>query len=315
MTVRCAPTRLRGLVLALVTVTVMGAACTPGAVAPLPKPPSVPDTTTTVAIDLSAIGLGEISGRTTTTLAMQPGEATIAGSVVGAQGPVPGAVVRAERIVGDASGSIDVVTDAEGKFAFTTMVGGRYRVRAWKPEPDNLALVDPEVFFLEATESKVLALAVRTYQGVTVSSDMAPDPPMITEPANLVVQVVDRAVDPQGIVRGSPVVGARVELFGAGDWRLRTANPAVTDGAGRAAFTLECQRAGNQPLSVVVGDSLSFPLDIPPCGVPPEAAPTPTSTTAAPAGSTSSTARVVTTTTRPPAATTSTSRPATTTTR
>lgn len=303
---------------------VVAGACAPGAIEPLPTPPSVPETTTTVAIDFTAIGLPGVPGRTTTTLAMQPGEATISGSVVGPQGPVGGATVRAERIVGESTGSIDVVSDAEGKFAFTTMVGGRYRVRAWKAAPDNLALIDPEVFFLEGKESKVLALPIRPYQGLSVSSDTAPDPPVITEATNLVVQVVERSVDPQGVVRGLPVVGARIELFGAGDWRLRSANPSTSDGAGRASFTLECQRAGAQPLSVVIGETASFPLDIPPCSVPAVVSDdSSSSTTASPSGPTSSGVANTTTTTRTaPATTTSTtarqttttSRPATTTT-
>lgn len=284
-------------------------ACTKGEVEPLPAAPSLPATTTTVAVDFSGIALNAVPGRTTTTIAMQPGQATISGTVVGPDGPVPQAVVRAERVVGDATGSIDILTGADGTFAFTSMIGGRYRVRAWKPAPDNLALVEPEVFFLESKESKVLALTIRPYQGVSVSSDIAPNPPLIGEPANLVVQVVDRQVDAQGIVRGSPVAGARVELFGAGDWRLRSANPQTTDGAGRVTFTLECQRAGQQPLSVVVGDTTTFPLDIPPCAVPVDPNDEGTTTTAAPASTVAptTTARTATTTTARPSSTSTTS--------
>lgn len=280
-------------------------ACTKGEVEPLPAAPSLPATTTTVAVDFSGIALNAVPGRTTTTIAMQPGQATISGTVVGPGGPVPQAVVRAERVVGDATGSIDILTGADGTFAFTSMIGGRYRVRAWKAAPDNLALVEPEVFFLESKESKVLALTIRPYQGVSVSSDIAPNPPLIGEPANLVVQVVDRQVDAQGIVRGSPVPGARVELFGAGDWRLRSANPQTTDGAGRVTFTLECQRAGQQPLSVVVGDTTTFPLEIPPCAVPVDPNDQGTTTTGAPASTVAppTTARTATTTTARPAST------------
>jgi hypothetical protein len=282
-------------------------ACTKGEVEALPPAPSVPATTTTIAVDLSGIALAGVPGRTTTTIAMQPGEATISGTVVGPGGPVAQAVVRAERVVGEASGSIDIVTGPDGTFAFTTMLGGRYRVRAWKTTPDNLALVTPEVFFLEAKESKVLALTIRPYQGVAVSSDMAPNPPVIGESANLLVQVSEQAVDAQGVVRGTPVAGARVELFGAGDWQLRSDNPQTTDGSGRVQFTLVCQRAGEQPLSVVVGDTQTFPLEVPPCAVPvdvedpstTEAAP---STTAAPSAST--TARPTSTTGRPTTSTT-----------
>ena len=289
------------------------AACTKGEVEALPPAPSIPATTTTVVVDLSGIALAAVPGRTTTTIALQPGKATISGTIVGPGGPVPQAVVRAERIVGEASGSVDIVTGPDGTFAFTGILGGRYRVRAWKPAPDNLALTTPEVFFLEANESKVLALTVRPYQGVSVSSDIAPNPAVIGQPANLLVQVVEQSVDAQGVVRGAPVVGARVELFGAGDWQLTSANPIATDGNGRGTFTIECQRAGEQPLSVVVGDAATFPLEVPPCAVPVDPNdPGETTTTAAPA-STSTTARAAatTSTTRQ---TTTTARPTTTTT-
>lgn len=254
--------------LVVLAVALTFSACTKGEIAKLPPAPELPATTTTAVIDLSGIALNDVPGRTTSTLALQPGSAAISGAVVGPGGPVVGAIVRAERIVGDASGSVDIQTGPDGTFAFTGMLGGRYRVRAWKPTPDNLALIDPEVFFLEAKESKVFTLTVRPYQGLTVTSDIAPDPPEIGAPANLLVQVVDRGVDAQGVVRSTPVVDARVELFGAGDWKLRSANPVTSDGNGRALFTVECQRAGEQPLSVVVGDTATFPLDLPPCAVP-----------------------------------------------
>lgn len=273
----------------------LGGACTEGEVEPLPAPPSVPATTTTVAVDFSGIALKSVPGRTTTTVALQPGQSTISGTVVGPNGPVPQAIVRAERIVGDASASVDMVAGADGSFAFAGILGGRYRVRAWKPAPDSLALTEPEVFFLASRESKVLALTVRPFQGVSVSTDIAPNPPLVDELANLVVQVVDQQVDAQGIVRAVPVVGARVELFGAGDWRLRSPAAQLTDAGGRANFALECQRTGAQPLSAVVGDNLTFPLELPPCDAPaaPEQPPPvattrpPSTTTQAPATSTS----------------------------
>lgn len=307
--------RSRWVIVIAVALATLTSACTKGEVDPLPAAPSIPATTTTVAVDFSGIALKAVPGRTTTTIAMQPGEATISGTVVGPSGPVPGATVRAERIVDDASGSVDILTGPDGTFAFTTMIGGRYRVRAWKAAPDNLAMTVPEVFFLGSKESKVLAMTVRPHLGTSVSSDIAPNPPIITQPSNLVVQVVDQQVDNQGIVRGTPVVGARVELFGAGDWRLQSANPQTTDDSGRVSFTLVCQRAGQQPLSVVVGDAATFALELPACAVPAETAETAetaeeTTTTVAPA----TTAPAATAPTRPGSTTTTTTRPSTTTT-
>lgn len=307
-------------------------ACTPDAVEPLPPAPKVALTTTTVAPDYSGVGLGAAApGRTTTTVKIGPGRATLAGTVVGPDGPVPGAVVHAERIVGDAMATMDIVTGPDGAFTIPKVLGGRYRIRTWKPAPDNLALLEPVVFFLEGSENKRVDLTMRRFTGVSASAAIAPDPPVINRPANLVVQVVDQAVDPNGIVRSTPRPGVRVELFGTGDWRLATPAVTSTDVAGRARWQLECRKVGNQPLSVVVDEASTFNLNLPECTEPPpvieDPAPTeesPSTTVAAtPASSTTtptsrpaappSSAPATTTTTRP-ASTTTTARPGPTTT-
>ena len=255
------------MVVAVVVAVVATASCSSrAALPPLPPPVSVPSTTTTTVIDFSGIALKGVPGRTTTTIAVQPGGAAMSGTVVGPNGPVANATVRAERLVGEGAGSMDVVTIEDGTFAFAGVLGGRYRLRAWK-QSDNLSMVEPQVFFLEGAESKVVNMSLRVYRGVGVTSDIAPNPPVVDQTANLIVQVIDRAVDENGIVRGTPVAGVRVELFGAGDWRVRSANVTTADDLGNASFTLDCRRAGQQPLSVLVGENNTFPLDIPPCAV------------------------------------------------
>lgn len=309
--------RLGACVVALV---LAASGCQAKAVKPLPPAPKVPETTTTTVIDYSGVGLKGVPGRTTTTVAMGPGRASLQGTVTGPDGPVPGAVVHAERLVGDAAATLDVLTDAEGRYVIPNVFGGRYRLRAWKAAPDNLALIEPQVFFLEGSEKKSANLAVTRYQGVSVTAAIAPDPPLIEAPSNLVVQIVDRAVDPGGIVRATPLPDVRAELFGTGDWRVLTPVATVSDGAGRARWTLECRRVGQQPLSVVIGETTTFNLNLPACTVPPptgdELTPTEetTSTTSAgtPASTSSTTARSATTTTR--AGSTTTTRPPTTTT-
>jgi len=273
-------------------------ACTPEAIKPLPPAPKLPPTTTTVATDFSGVGLGAVApGRTTTTVKIGPGWATLAGTVVGPDGPVPGAIVHAERIVGDAMATMDIVTGPNGAFTIPRVLGGRYRIRTWKPAPDNLALLEPVVFFLEGSENKRVDLTMRRFTGLSASAAIAPDPPIINAPANLVVQVVDQAVDPAGIVRSTPRPGVRVELFGTGDWRLAT--PAVTsaDGAGRARWQLECRKVGNQPLTVVIEESSTFNLNLPECTVPPPVVEEPAATDESSA--TTPTTTTSTTTARP----------------
>ena len=276
-------------------VALVAAACTPGSVAPLPPPPSLPSTTTTSApVDLSGVGLSAAAGRTTTTIGVGPGGATITGTVTGPEGAVAGAVVHAERLVGDAVATAEVLTAEDGTYALAQVLGGRYRIRAWKPDPDNLADTTPAVFFLAGNESKVLNVALQSFTGTDIAVAIAPSPPEVAAAANLVVQVVSRSVAADGIVRSTPVVGTTVDLTGPGSWRLASPASTATDATGRARWQLTCTASGPQPLSAVVGDTATFPLDIPACEVPPpDTTPSTTagpSTTAKPAGATTTTA-------------------------
>ena len=297
----------------LAALAVVVGACTTAEVKPLPPPKKVPVTTTTSLVDFSAIGLPSVAGRTTTTVALGPGRAAVSGTVSGPDGPVAGGAVRVERLVGEGRASIEVTTGADGRYSVPNVMGGRYRVRAWKAAPDNLALLEPAVFFLEGSEKRVVDLALTRYQGLAVSAAIAPDPPLVGLLSNLVVQMVDQAVDGSGIVRGTPLAGTPAELTGAGDWRVQSANPTTGDGNGRARWQLECRRVGVQPLSVVVGGTATFNLNLPACDAPPPVEePAPGATTVP--GSPPTTARAATSTTRPPgsATTTTSTRPATT---
>ncbi|MGI8793333.1 MAG: carboxypeptidase-like regulatory domain-containing protein [Acidimicrobiales bacterium] len=300
--------------LLLVLVGLATSACTSGDLVSIPDAPQIPATTTSTIEDFSAVALAGVPGRTTTSLGVGPGDATLNGAVVGPAGPVAGALVRAERLVGDAVVGADVLTKDDGTWALPAVLGGRYRLRAWRA-PD-LALIKPEVFYLNSNETKAVNLPLTQYTGLTASADVAPSPPPIDESANLAVQVSERSVDDQGVVRGVPRPALNVEVFGAGDWQLQSANPTTSDVAGIARFRLVCRRAGEQPLSVVVADSRSFTLDLPPCSVPPpdpNAPPQTTSTTSTTIRSTTTTSRSTTTTARS-STTTSTTRPTTSTT-
>lgn len=270
------------------------AACSPGGVKPLPPPPTTqPRPSTTAVPDYSDVTLKEVPGRTTTSIPLGPGKAAINGVVVGPEGPVPGAVVRLERLVDESFAALDVATSADGTFVVPNLLGGRWRVRAFRP--DDLALVKPELFFLGEAEAKALTLPLDRYQGVNVASALAPDPPVTGEPANLLVQVTLQSVDAQGVVRAVPVPGVRVQLMGNGDWRVEGGNVQLTDAAGRALWRVRCESPGRQPLSVLVADDESFALQVPDCVSPPPTTTT-SSTTSTTVRSTSSTSSTTTTT-------------------
>ena len=254
----------------------------------LPPPPStiaLPAATTQP--DYSDVKLHDVKGgaSTTTSLPLGPGQATINGTVTGPDGPEAGAIVHVERLVGSAVGTLDLPTNPDGTFSLPNVLGGRYRIRAFRA-PD-LALVEPAVFFLAGTESKAVNLPLSRYDGRLVQAAIAPHPAVIDQPANLVVQVTVQSVDATGVVRGTPVVGATVQLSGSGDWRVRSENPGISDENGQVRFQVVCQTTGPQPLGATV-DGQFYDLKLPDCSsgfvepatTNPSVRPGPTTTTA-----------------------------------
>jgi len=244
------------------------AACAkdPGA---LPPPPSIPaPATPTTEFDFSEVGLREVPGgrRAPTAVPIGPGGATLTGSIIGPAGLVPDANILVERIVNDGVGSVMVKAGPDGRWALPNVLGGRYRVRAWRA-PD-LALVKSAITFVNATEKRTLDLKLTAYGGTAVKPAIAPNPPRVAEPATLVVLVTTRTVDELGIVRATPVPGASVELVGTGEWRVESPNPTTSDSRGEAEWALECRQDGRQPLAITVGDADTFPLNLPDCVVP-----------------------------------------------
>ena len=284
-----------------VGLSVLASGCVAGRAALIKAPPPLPPTTaSTTAPDLSGITLAGAPGRTTTTLLIGPGGATLSGTVNGPAGPVPGAVVHVERLVADGEATQDVVTQPDGTWTLPNILGGRYRVRAYRP-PD-FAELDAQVFWLGGTETRQLALKVDQFSGVNVAAALAPNPAIVGQPAQLVVQVTTRSVDQQGVVRGVPVVGVSVAISGTGSWSINP-NPSVTTGNGRVAYQAVCEQVGDQPLVAIVGGSDNFPLGLPPCVTPPPATTVPETTTTSsvigPPSSTTSTTRPRSSTTKP----------------
>lgn len=151
------------------------------------------------------------------------------------------------------------------------ILGGRYRVRAWRT-PD-FALTTPQILFLEGKQNKQLSLQLSRYTGTSVSSISSPDPPLLDMPLNVTAVVTTLTVDAEGVVRSAPAAGASVSLsVGAG--LLLTSGPPATNGQGRATFQLRCQALGSSSLDLTVNSAQTFSLPLRPCVVPP-----PTTTT------------------------------------
>lgn len=289
------------------------AGCTAAAsVDSLPPPPSTaPHPSTTAPPDYTGVALPvAAAGRTTTTtVAMGPGAAGLNGTVTMPDNtPAAGAVVRVERFVGKASNHVDVATADDGTWSVTGVLGGSYRVRAFRA-PD-LATLEAANVFVGAADNVPVALQLLRQFGTTPQVAVAPNPPRAGVLASLAVQVTSRSVGADGTITGNPLAGATLELQGGTGWAVGGFNPVVADANGRARWDVLCRAAGAQAMRLVVNGLEQFALALPDCLPPPA-----TTTTLAPASSSVPPTVATTTTTRPAATTTTTRFSLTTTTR
>ncbi len=270
MTARPGPAPVPVLVLAAVAALVATACSGGDPFEPLPVPPSSPGipTTTTAPPDFSGVALAPVEGTTTTSeVAVGPGPATLAGRVDGPDGPVAGATVRLERLVGDAVATLDVTSGTDGLWRAPGVLGGRYRIRGWLAPA--LAAVEPQILFVEGRETSAIVLVVQRFAPSVVDLATAPDPPRVGRRTNVVVRVSSQVVDDTGVVRVAPLPGVAVSLNPGGGWDLEGASLVTADGDGGATFTLVCRSSGPQPLVATILPAEVFPLTPPDCVVPP----------------------------------------------
>lgn len=279
---------------------------------------AVPETTTssTEPIDLTSVSLEPIAAGKATSTTRPPGggKAAIFGRVIDADGkPVGGAFVRA-TYYGEPTKPevIEALAAEDGTYRFEQVLGGRWRIRAWKaPE---LATLEDNVFFLGYTEQRAMDLKVKAATDIVVTSNMAPSPPFTGTPVELAVLVLTQSVDEEGVVHRSPVGGAAVTLDIRGKWSVVGETTQATEFNGRTAWQLTCDEVGAQPISAFVAGR-DWPLNLPACRDPLETTTTTaTTTTLPPGGSTSSTkpkpkTSSSTVSTRPPSYATTSTRP------
>ncbi|MGI9032758.1 MAG: carboxypeptidase-like regulatory domain-containing protein [Acidimicrobiales bacterium] len=199
---------------------------------------------------------------TTVSGALGPGTARLAGSVVGPGGAVPGASVRVERLAGTATAATTVQTGPDGRWALDSVNGGRYRLRAWRA-PD-MAQLSPTLVFVVATQPEMVDLTVARFGDGSPVATVTPNPPVVGQPASLVVMVGGGSVDADGILHSQPRPGVTVQLVVIAGLALSSPDTVATDASGNAGFTVTCTQPG--PPSVAVNlDGARRPLDLPPC--------------------------------------------------
>lgn len=226
-----------------------------------------PKPTTTVPAPSSSTSFTIVTApgnpRSTTTVPAEisPGEATLVGTVAGPDGPVPEATVRVERLTGDEVASVEVRA-ANGSWSLPSVRGGRYRVRAWRA-PD-MAQLEPEVFFLGATETKQISLMVIRFGEVSVTAATDPAPLPVGQPGALVTTVLTGAVDSQGVVRANPRPGLPVQLVPGPGLALESIDKQVTDGEGNNGWRVRCLAPGPPSVGLLLGN-VRYPLTVAAC--------------------------------------------------
>lgn len=250
--------------LLMVAVLTVAVGCTgsddPGSAAPVPvtleETTTVPPSTTTSStVSSTTTTTGPPRTTTTTIVAIGPGDATIGGTVTGPQGPVDGATVRVERLVGRAVATQDVTTSAGGLWQLASVLGGSYRVWAFKP-PD-LARSPVESFFLAANERRTIDFNLPAAGGEKITAVVSPGPPRVGQPATITITVGIGRVDDQGRPSITPRPGVPLSLVGGPGIVVEPPPMVVTDGNGSASWRFRCSVEGANTVMLTVGTGVT----------------------------------------------------------
>jgi hypothetical protein len=259
---------------------VIGAVLVLGACSDLPAPlPPIPPTKalrattpTTRRPNVAELSVAKLEGSTTTTtinFSQGKGTVTVSGLVTGPDGPVDGATVVIERVVGDQTATLKVLANADGRYKASAIKGGVIRVSAYKV-PD-LAVAKPKVIYA----SGVIEIDIETqiYNGTDIQWALGPAQPYIGRVENLSVRVAVKRVDPDGIVRFAALEGIGVRVVPKAF--LVPSGPAekLTDKEGLVSFAMGCSDVGPSGLSVFLASGEETAIEPRACAVPPTTAP------------------------------------------
>jgi len=194
------------------------------------------------------------------------GTATVAGTVTGPDGPVPGATVRIERFIGDRSGMVTASTGADGRFVVGSVYGGRYRVRAWL-QP-SLAANGSSVDFV-ADERGAVAnfdLTVARHDARALQAALDLTSISVGGSARVRALFTQEIVDENGIVVGTGISGAKVTLSENAGYLIDSAspNPGSTADSGIVSWKVTCLKEGT-PTLTVTAQELSATVKLPAC--------------------------------------------------
>ncbi|MEO7555767.1 MAG: carboxypeptidase-like regulatory domain-containing protein [Acidimicrobiales bacterium] len=221
---------------------------------------------TTAPTGFATVNLASVAGTTTIKPVRTSGSARISGTVSASTASAAGVVVHLERV--DGALVTDVAAAEDGRYEFVNLAGGGYTLRAYLPPA--LAKTEPEVFFVRDGEDHRVDLVVDQFASLVVTSAVAPDPPVVGQPFNIVVRVASRTVDADGVVRSTPVAGAIVALSQGANVVVVGGTVAPTTAEGTVTYLSSCKQPGPLNLAAVVKLTAadvgqSVPIDLPAC--------------------------------------------------
>lgn len=272
--------------MALVLLAVLAGACTSSNPQAAPDTTAVQETSTSVSVAPSTTGRPTTTASTlkptttvTTMLGFGPGDASIIGTVTGPAGPIDGATVRIERLVGKDVASTDITTTGGGSYQLGLILGGSYRVRAFRPPEFGTSPV--EAFFLAANERKVLDLRLPAVGGDRLTATVTPNPPRVDQQATVKIQYGTGRVDDQGRPVLTPIPNVLMTLAPGAGIVLESSPQVRTDASGSGSWFIRCTAEGASQLALTVGNGVTA-VNLPPCGPPAAPPPAATSTTRRP---------------------------------
>ena len=260
----------RRFLLVLGVVALIAAACSGGGDTPSasPETTSVEETTTTGRATSTTRRPTTTSSTlkptttTSTTLGLGPGEAFLGGTVSGPAGPVEGATVKIERIVGKLVATQEITTGGGGTWQLGSILGGSYRVRASKPPDFGLSSV--ESFFMAAAERKTIDLKLPAAGAERIIATVIPNPPRLDQTSTLRIQYGTTRFDGQGQVVIAPRPGVVLAMSFPPGINLESPFQSLTDANGFANWQIRCTAEGAKSGTLTIGTGQT-PVNLPPC--------------------------------------------------
>ena len=234
-------------------------------VEPLDLEAEIPDTRGVDLIGVNDFPAGPI------VVDVRGGDAALEGTITGPDGPVEGARVLLERFVGDQSGSLELVSGADGTWRAGDIHGGRYRVRAW--QAPRLGMTASALLFIRAGQATPLDLDLVAHDGVDLQAVLSAPSVWVGGSVTVTALATRDEVDAQGILRTIPNEGAEATALVPDGWELDGAAERTAAADGRVSWRLTCTEAGGGALGLsAAGVSQTLPLG---CTVSPPTIPAP----------------------------------------